>query len=242
MNDRRFPTNGSSIIPAPNPRGLSLSKTSAITKRGSESSNVDITKAKAWLEKKENYEVGFKQAKKKCFMSVDKSNLATILELSNTKEMFEALDKKYSATKAACPRQLLRNCQAISTQKSVTVMKKYEAMLNLNVEIGIQKPEFTFPDEHLINFLLARMPPTYEGIIYNLKMRNTLTLNGAVRALCKKETELTNLGIIKEESAHFTTQGRFRRGRRPQGGTGTRKISRTHDGGYAIQGYSQCGQ
>ncbi len=87
----------------------------AITEGGSESSNVDITKAKAWLEKQKNYEVGFKQAKKKCFMSVDKSHLATILELSNTKEMFEALDKKYSATKAASPRQLLRNCQAIST-------------------------------------------------------------------------------------------------------------------------------
>ncbi len=121
-------------------------------------------------------------------------------------------------------------------------MKKYEAMLNLNVEIGIQKPELTFPGEHLINVLLAKMPFTFEGIIYNPKMRNTLTLDGAVRALQKKETELTNLRIIKEESAHFTTRGGFRRGRRDRGGTGTRKISGTPDRGYAIQGYSKCGQ
>ena len=80
---------------------------------------MDISEVEEWLDKKEAYEVGFEQAKKKCFMSVDKSHLATILELSTSEEMFEALDKKYSATNAARLRQLLRNCQAISTQKNV---------------------------------------------------------------------------------------------------------------------------
>ena len=99
-------------------------------------------------------------------MSVDKSHLATILELSSPKEMFKALDKKYSATNAAYFCQLLRDCQAISTQKNITVIEKYEAILNLNVEIRIQKPELAFQDEHLINFLLVSMPSTYEGIFF----------------------------------------------------------------------------
>lgn len=39
--------------------------------------------------------MGFEQAKKKHFMSVDKMHLVTILELSDPKDMFNALDKKY---------------------------------------------------------------------------------------------------------------------------------------------------
>ena len=124
---------GSAIIPGPDPRGLPLSTTGTTTEGGSESPNVDTAKAEAWLDKKETYEVGFEQAKKKCFMSVDKSHLATILELSSPKEMFEALDKKYSASNAARLRQLLCDCQAVSTQKNVGVMEKYESMLDLNI-------------------------------------------------------------------------------------------------------------
>ncbi len=228
---------GSAIIPGPDPRGLPLSTTGTTTEGGSESPNVDTVKAEAWLDKKETYEVGFEQAKKKCFMSVNKSHLATILELSSPKEMFEALDKKYSATNAARLRQLLCDRQAISTQKKITIMEKYEAMLNLNAEIRVQKPELAFRDEHLINFLLASLPSTYEGIIDNLNMRDTLTLDGAVRALCIKETELTDLGVIKEESVHFAARGGFCGGREGRGGAGTRTISQTPDGGYAIQGY-----
>lgn len=126
--------------------------------------------------------MGFEQAKKKCFMSVEKARLATILELSTPKEMFNALGK-YSATNTAHLHHLLRDCQAISIQKNVWVMEKYESMLNSNAEIRVQKPELSFRDEQLINFLLASMPSTYEGIFSNLNMRNTLTLDGAIRAL-----------------------------------------------------------
>ena len=83
---------GSAIIPGPDPRGLPLSTTGTTTEGGSESPNVDTAKAEAWLDKKETYEVGFEQAKKKCFMSGDKSHLVTILELSRPKKMFKALD------------------------------------------------------------------------------------------------------------------------------------------------------
>ena len=51
------------------------------------------------------------------------------------------------------------------------------------------------------------MPSTY--IINNLNMREVLTLGETVRALCTKEIELTDLGIIKEESAHFAARGGF---------------------------------
>lgn len=204
---------GSAILPGPDPRSLPSNATTSTTETSNASLTGDISAVETWLDKKETYEVGFEQAKEKCFMSVDKSHLATILELSSPEEMFEALDKKYSATNSARLRQLLRNCQAISTQKNVAVVEKYEAMLNLNAEIRIQKPELAFRDEHLINFLVASMPSTYEGIIDNLNMRETLTLEETVRALRTKETELNDLGNIKEESANFAARGGFRGGR-----------------------------
>ncbi len=171
-------------------------------------------------------------------MSIDKAHIATILELSTPKEMFNALDHNYSARIAACLRQLLHDCQATSKQKNVSVMKKYESMLNLNAEIHLQKLELTFSDEYLINFPLASIPSTYEEIIDNLNMGDTLMLDGAVCALCTKETELTNLGAIKENNAHFATRRGFCGGRGGRGGAGVHTISRNPDGGYAIQGHS----
>ena len=171
-------------------------------------------------------------------MSMDKTHLATILELSDPRDMFDTFDQKYSASNVARLHQLLRDCQAVSTQKNVGVMEKYESVLNLNAKIRVRKPELAFRDEHLTNFLLASMPFTYEGIIDNLNMRDALTLEETVRALRTKETELTDLGIAMEESAHFAARGGFRGGRGGRGGAGERTISRTPDGGYAVQSHS----
>ena len=132
--------------------------------------------------------MGFEQAKKKCFMSVDKSYLATIFDISSQKEMFEALDKKNFATNTARLRQLLRDCQAISTQRNIKVMEKYEAMLNPNAEIYIQKLELALQDKNLINFFMTSIPSTYEEIIDNLNMCDILTLDGTVCVHRIKET------------------------------------------------------
>ena len=78
------------------------------------------------------------------------------------------------------------------------------------------------------------MPSTYEGIRHNLNMHNVLTLEETVCALCTKETKLTDLGAIKEESAHFATRGGFQGGRGGREGIGARTIFRTTDGGYAV--------
>lgn len=77
------------------------------------------------------------------------------------------------------------------------------------MKIHIQKPGLTFWDKHLINFLVASMPFTYEGIINNLNMCNVLTLEETVHAFCTKETKLKDLVVIKEESIHFVTQKGF---------------------------------
>lgn len=53
------------------------------------------------------------------------------------------------------------------------------------------------------------MSSTYEGVINNLNMRNVLILEKTVYALYTKEIELTNLGAIKEENAHFAAQEEF---------------------------------
>lgn len=83
------------------------------------------------IKKKEVYEMGFEQAKKKYYMSVNKSHLTTILELATPEKMFEAFNKKYSATNSTCFCQLFCNCQVISTQKNVVVLRKYEALISI---------------------------------------------------------------------------------------------------------------
>lgn len=167
----------------PDLRCLSLNTTASTTKTSSVSLTMDISAIEIQLDKKEAYEVGFEQTKKKCFMSINKSHLATILELSSPKEIFEALDKKYSATNSICLHQLFRNCPAISTQKNVVVVEKYKAMLNFNTKICIQKLEFTFRHKHLINFLMASIPSIYESIVNNLNMCETLNLEKTIHAL-----------------------------------------------------------
>lgn len=151
----------SAILPGLDPRSLPLNAIAFTTKTIIASLNVDISAVETSLDKKKTYEIGFEQAKKKCFISVDKSHIAIILELSSPEKIFEAFDKKYSATNTACLRQLLRDYQAIRTQKNVAVVEKYKAILNLNVKIRIQKPEPAFQDEHLINFLVASIRSTY---------------------------------------------------------------------------------
>ncbi len=84
------------------------------TERSSTIATIDNTKVEVWLDKKETYEVRFKEVKEICFMSIDKAHIATILELSTPKKMFNALDHNYSARIAACLRQLLHDCQATS--------------------------------------------------------------------------------------------------------------------------------
>lgn len=77
---------GPAINPGPDPRGLPSSIT--IVKEGRASPTVDTAMVEAWLDKKEAVEVGFEQAKNKCFMSVNKFHLAKILEPPTVKEMF----------------------------------------------------------------------------------------------------------------------------------------------------------
>lgn len=122
-----------------------------------------------------------------------------ILKLFISKEMFEALDKKYSVTNIICLYQLFCNYQAISTKKNVTIIEKYEKMLNFNAEICIQKPELTFQDKHLINFFVTSLSSTYGRIIDNLNMRDTLTLDGAVCAFCTKKPSLSMRGSLKRK-------------------------------------------
>ena len=103
-----------------------------------------------------------------------------------------------------------------------------------------KSPSLLFRDEHLINFLLANMPSTYEGyrVIDNLKMRDILTLEETVRAFHTKETELTDLGAHQGGERTFCRPRGDSAGRGGRGGAGARTISRTADGGYAVQGYS----
>ena len=125
-------------------------------------------------------------------MSIDKKHLATILELFTTKEMFNPIDKKYSAKNAARLCQPFCDSKANRKQKNVSVMEKYESMLNFNAEIYIQNLKLAFQDKYMINFILANILSNYEGIIDNHNLCNTLTLDGAVRVFHTKKTELTN--------------------------------------------------
>lgn len=143
------------------------------------------------------------------FMRMDKTYLATILELFDPNNIFDILDWKYSVFNSAHLCQLFCKCQVVSIQKNVRVIEKYKSILDFNVKIRMQKPKLVFWNKYLINFHLASIFFTYEGIIDNLNMRNILMLEEIVCAFYTKKIELTNLEIIKEESMYFAAQGRF---------------------------------
>ena len=125
-------------------------------------------------------------------MNVDKTHLATILKFSDSKDLFDTLDPKYSTSNASRLHQLFHNCQAVSTQKSLGVIEKYKSILNFNAKIRIQKPKLVFGDKHLTNFFLASMPSTCEGIIDNLNIHNILTFEKTFYIFCIKEMEFTD--------------------------------------------------
>ncbi len=70
---------GSEIIPGPDPQDIPSTTTNITTQTSSASPTVDISAVETWLDKKEAYEIGLGQAKKKFFMSVGKPLLATSL-------------------------------------------------------------------------------------------------------------------------------------------------------------------
>ena len=96
-----------------------------------------------------------------------------------------------------------------------------------------KKPELAFSGRTSY----ASMASTYE-VIDNLKMRDILTLEETVRAFHTKETELTDLGAHQGGERTFCRPRGDSAGRGGRGGAGARTISRTADGGYAVQGYS----
>lgn len=85
---------------------------------------------------------------------------------------------------------------------------------------------------------MANMPFTYERIIDNFNMQDTLTLDGTVYAFCIKKTELTNLRIMKDESVYLATQEGFCGGQKGQRKAEACIIAWSPNRGYAIQDYS----
>lgn len=148
--------------------------TTFITKISNASPTVDISAVEIWLNKKKAFEIGIKNVKKICFISVDKCNL-TIWKLFSPKEIFKAFNKKHFTIIFVCLCQLFCNYQTIKTCKNVIVIDKYEAILNFDAKIYIQKPKFTFWDEYFINFFRANLFSINESIMNNLNMCNDLS-------------------------------------------------------------------
>lgn len=84
--------NRSVIISGPDPQNLSTTTTIKIRNK---SLFINILEIKKWLNKKKAYKVLFKKAKKLFFMSINKSRLAKILELSIMEKTFKSLNKIY---------------------------------------------------------------------------------------------------------------------------------------------------
>lgn len=118
------------------------------------------------------------------------------------------------------------------------MVEKSKSILNLNIEIHIQKPEFAFWVKYLTNFLLASMSFTYKAIINNLNKRNVLTLEEIVYVIYIKKTKFTNFEAIKEEIIYFAACGRFWRGQSSWKEVGTCRISWNANRIYAVQSYS----
>lgn len=80
--------------------------------------------------------------------------------------------------------------------------------------IHIEKPKLDFSNKYLIEFLIANMRFSYEGVIDNLNICNVLMLEKTIRSFYTKETKLKDQMIIKKESPYFTAQKRFGKSQR----------------------------
>lgn len=141
--------------------------------------------------------------------SVENLLRPTIVERATSQEMWEALTGLFEATNKSRLRLLLCDTFAVSDHKYKSVTKKAQALMNLNAEITLQKPELKLHSDYLVMILMQSMPPEYNALLDVLNTKEDLTWDETLSCLRAKETELLDVGTLKEETAHFAS----RRGR-----------------------------
>ena len=198
---------GKAIYPADPPSVEPFSSTNNPSSPpvGSQSNDDKDTKARLVLQ--EDYEAESEWAKKLILTSVENILRPTIVEKATSQEMWEALTGLFEATNKSRLRLLLRDTFAVSDYKYKSVTEKAQALMNLNAEITLQKPELKLHSDYLVMILMRSMPPEYNALLDVLNTKKDLTWDETLSFLRAKETKLLDMGTLKEETAHYAGRG-----------------------------------
>lgn len=139
--------------------------------------------------------------------SVENILQPTIAEKVTSQEIWEALTGLVEATNKSRLRLLLRDTFAISDHTYKLVTKKAQALMNLNAEITLQKPELKLHSDYLVMILMRSMPPKYNALLDVLNTKEDLTWDETLSFLRAKETKLLDMGTLKAETAHYAGRG-----------------------------------
>lgn len=103
-----------------------------------------------------------------------------------------------------------------------------------------KSPSLLFETSIWLTSLWLNIPSTYKEIIDNLNIRDISILKGEICAFCTKETELTNLGVIKEDNVYFATWKEFCEGQKGQRKAEVYIIAQIPNKSYTFQNYFLC--
>ena len=212
-----YPTDPLSVEP------FSLTNNPLSLPAGLQPNNGKDTKAQLVLQ--EDYEAESKWAKKLILTSVENILQPTIVEKATSQEIWETLTGLFEATNKSRLQLLLCNTFAVSDDKYKSVTEKAQALMNLNAEIMLQKPKLKLHPDYLVMILMRSIPPKYNALLDILNTKEDLTWDKTLSFLWVKETELLDIGTLKEERAHYASRGgrgSFRRWGSYQGGPRSR--------------------
>ncbi|MCJ1345621.1 hypothetical protein MMC31_003829 [Peltigera leucophlebia] len=104
--------------------------------------------------------------------------------------------KQSQTTNKSRLRLVLRDTFAVSDYKYKSVTEKAQALMNLNAEITLQKPELKLHSDYLVMILMRSMPPEYDALLVVLNMKEDPTWDETLSFLRAKETELLDMEVV----------------------------------------------
>ncbi len=176
----------------------------------------DDKDTKARLVLQEDYEAESEWAKKLILTRVGNILRQTVVEKAKSQDIWEAMTGPFEATNKLRLRLLLRDTFAVSDYNYKSVTEKAQVLMNLNAKIKLQKPELKLHSDYLVMILMQSIPPEYDALLDVLNTKEDLTWDETLSFLRAKETELLDMGSLKEETAHYayrSGRGSFRRRR-----------------------------
>lgn len=84
------------------------------------------------------------------------------------------------------------------------MIKKAQALINLNAKIPLQNPILKLHSNYLIIISIPSMLSKYNILLNILNTKKDLIYNKTLLCLRAKKTELLDINILKKETAYYT--------------------------------------